>query len=80
LAEAYLGYDDIGWFLLGAAGIGAAVAVPASLAALRGGLPGWFGWLGVALGSCPSGRSPSSGCSRGWLDRDRLDRDAGRAR
>jgi hypothetical protein len=50
-AEAYLGYDDIGWFLLGAAGMGAAVmAVPASLAALRGGLPGWLGWLGVALG------------------------------
>jgi hypothetical protein len=50
-AEAYLGYDDIGWFLLGASGIGAAVmAVPASLAALRAGLPGWLGWLGVALG------------------------------
>lgn len=50
-AEAYLGFDDIGWFLLGAAGIGAAVmAVPASLAARRGGLPGWLSWLGVALG------------------------------
>ena len=50
-AEAYLGYDDIGWFLLGASGIGAAVmAVPASLAALRAGIPGWLGWLGVALG------------------------------
>ena len=50
-AEAYLSYDDIGWFLLGAAGIGAAVmAVPASLAARRGGLPGWLAWLGVALG------------------------------
>jgi hypothetical protein len=50
-AEAYLGYDDIGWFLLGAAGVGAAVmAVSASLAAKRGGLPGWLGWLGVALG------------------------------
>lgn len=50
-AEAYLGIDDIAWFLLGAAGIGAAMmAVPASLAALRGGLPGWLGWLGVAAG------------------------------
>ena len=50
-AEAYLGINDIAWFLLGAAGIGAAMmAVPASLAALRGGLPGWLGWLGVAAG------------------------------
>ena len=50
-AEAYLAFDDIGWFLLGVAGIGAAVmAVPASLAAMRGGLPAWLGWAGVALG------------------------------
>ncbi len=34
-AEAYLAVDDIGWFLLGAAGVGAALmAIPASLAAL----------------------------------------------
>ena len=39
-AEAYLGYDDVGWFLLGAAGVGAALMiVPASLAAIRAGLP-----------------------------------------
>lgn len=50
-AEAYLAIDDIGWFLLGAAGIGAALmAVPASLASLRTGLPGWVGWVGVAAG------------------------------
>ena len=50
-AEAYLGYDDVGWFLLGAAGIAAAVmAVPASIAAIRAGLPAWLGWLGVAAG------------------------------
>jgi hypothetical protein len=50
-AEAYLGYDDVGWFLLGASGIAAAVmAVPASLAAMRAGVPAWLGWLGVAAG------------------------------
>jgi hypothetical protein len=50
-AEAYLGYDDVGWFLLAAAGVGAALmAVPASLAAMRCGLPAWLGWLGVAAG------------------------------
>ena len=51
-AEAYLAIDDIGWFLLGAAGIGAALmAVAASLAALRGGaVPTWLGWLGVVVG------------------------------
>ena len=50
-AETYLAIDDIGWLLLGAAGIGAAVmAVPASLAALRAGLPAWLGWLGVVAG------------------------------
>jgi hypothetical protein len=55
-AEAYLGYDDIGWFLLGAAGIGAAaMAVPASLAAVRGGLPSRLGWLGVTLGIASAG-------------------------
>ena len=51
-AEAYLAIDDIGWFLLGAAGIGAALmAVAASAAALRGRVvPGWLGWLGIAAG------------------------------
>ncbi len=51
-AEVYLAIDDISWFLLGAAGVGAAMmAVPASVAALRhGAIPGWLGWLGVALG------------------------------
>ena len=37
-ARAYLGYDDVGWFALGMAGVAAAVmAVPASLAAVRAG-------------------------------------------
>ena len=51
-AETYLAIDDIGWFLFGAAGIGAAlIAIPASLAALRGGaVPTWLGWLGVVVG------------------------------
>ncbi len=50
-AEAYLGYDDVGWFLLGAAGVGAALMiVPASLAAIRAGVPAWLGWLGVVAG------------------------------
>ena len=50
-AEAYLGIDDIAWFLLGGAGIGVAImAVPASLAAMRAGLPAWLGWLGVVAG------------------------------
>ena len=51
-AEAYLTFDDVGWFLLGASGVGAALmAVPASLAALRSrSVPSWLGWLGVVLG------------------------------
>ena len=50
-AEAYLGIDDIAWFLLGGSGIGAALmAVPASLAAIRAGVPAWLGWLGVTAG------------------------------
>jgi hypothetical protein len=50
-AEAYLGYDDVGWFLLGGAGVGAAVmCVPASIAAIRAGVPAWLGWLGVVVG------------------------------
>ena len=50
-AQAYLSYDDIGWFVLAAGGIAAAVmAVPASLAAIRAGLPAWLGWLGVVAG------------------------------
>jgi hypothetical protein len=50
-AQAYLSYDDIGWFLFGAAGVAAAVmAVPGSLAAIRAGVPAWLGWLGVAAG------------------------------
>jgi hypothetical protein len=48
---AYLAVDDIGWFVLAIAGVGAAVmAVTASLAALRGGVPAWLGWLGVLAG------------------------------
>lgn len=50
-AQAYLSYDDVGWFVLAAGGVAAAVmAVPASLAAMRSGLPGWLGWLGVLAG------------------------------
>ena len=50
-AEAYLGYDDVGWFLLGTAGVAAALfIVPASIAAIRAGLPAWLGWLGVLAG------------------------------
>jgi len=50
-AQAYLSYDDIGWFVLGMAGVAAAVmAIPASLAAIRAGLPAWLGWLGVVAG------------------------------
>jgi hypothetical protein len=50
-AQAYLSYDDIGWFVLAAGGVAAAVmAVPASLAAMRAGLPSWLGWLGVVAG------------------------------
>lgn len=51
LGEAYLAIDDIGWLALGAGGVGAAVmAVVASRAALRAGVPAWLGWLGVAVG------------------------------
>ena len=50
-AQAYLSYDDVGWFLLGVTGMAAAViAVPASIAAMRGGLPAWLGWAGVLAG------------------------------
>lgn len=52
LAETYLGIEDIGWVVLGGAGIGAGLMiVAASLAALRAGwVGGWLGWVGVALG------------------------------
>jgi hypothetical protein len=51
-AQAYLSYDDVGWFVLGAGGVAAAVMiVPASLAAIRAGLPAWLGWLGVVAGA-----------------------------
>jgi hypothetical protein len=40
-AQAYLAVDDVGWFVLAAAGVGAA---------MRGGLPAWLGWLGVLAG------------------------------
>jgi hypothetical protein len=50
-AEAYLTYDDAAWVAFAAAGVGAALmAIPASLAAIRGGLPKWLGWLGVLAG------------------------------
>jgi hypothetical protein len=52
-AASYLAIDDIGWFLFGAAGAGAALmAVPASLAAVRArAVPVWLGWLGVLVGA-----------------------------
>jgi hypothetical protein len=51
-ASAYLMIDDVGWFLFGTAGVGAALmAIPASLAALRAGIPAWLGWLGVLAGA-----------------------------
>lgn len=50
-AEAYLAIDDIGWLALGAGGVGAAVmAVVASRAAMRVGIPVWLGWVGIVLG------------------------------
>ena len=50
-AQAYLSYDDIGWFVFGTAGVGVALmAVPTSLAAMRSGLPAWIGWLGIVAG------------------------------
>jgi hypothetical protein len=50
-ASAYLAYDDVGWFFLGSAGVGAALmAVPASVAAMRAGLPTWLGRIGVVAG------------------------------
>lgn len=50
-AEAYLTFDDAAWVTLAAAGVGAALmAVPASLAAIRSGVPKWLGWLGILAG------------------------------
>ena len=50
-AEAYLTFDDAAWVTLAAAGVGATLmAVPASLAAIRGGVPKWLGWLGILAG------------------------------
>ena len=50
-AKAYLTYDDAAWVAFGAGGVGAALmAIPASLAAIRGGVPAWLGWLGVVAG------------------------------
>ena len=51
-AEAYLGYDDVGWVLLGLGGISIGVMIiGVSLAALELGIvPTWVGWVSVALG------------------------------
>jgi hypothetical protein len=51
-AETFLGIEDIGWFMLGGAGVAAALMIiVASVGARRGGLvPAWAGWVGVALG------------------------------
>jgi hypothetical protein len=51
-ASAYLMADDIGWLLLGGAGVGAGLmAIGASLVALRANaVPAWAGGLGVVAG------------------------------
>jgi hypothetical protein len=51
-ADAYLGYDDAGWVLLGLSGISiGTMIIGVSLAALdHGWLPKWAGWLSLALG------------------------------
>lgn len=51
-AETFLGIEDIGWFMLGGAGVAAGLMIiVASVGARRGALvPAWAGWLGVALG------------------------------
>jgi hypothetical protein len=51
-AEAYLGYDDAGWVLLGLAGVSIGTMIIAvSLAALdHGWVPKWAGWVSLALG------------------------------
>jgi hypothetical protein len=51
-AETYLGFEDIGWFMLGGAGVAAGLMIiVASIGARRGGLvPAWASWIGVALG------------------------------
>ena len=55
-AEAYLSYDDAAWVIFAAAGLGAALmAIPASLAAIRAGVPTWLGWLGVLAGVLSAG-------------------------
>jgi len=51
-ANAYLLIDDLGWVLLGGAGVAFAVmAVAASVAALRSAVvPAWLGWIGAVVG------------------------------
>jgi hypothetical protein len=51
-ANAYLLIDDIGWVVLGGAGVAfALMAVAASVTALRSGVvPTWLGWLGAIAG------------------------------
>lgn len=51
-AEAYLGYDDVGWVLIALGGISiGAMIIGASLAALELGIiPKWAGWVSIALG------------------------------
>jgi hypothetical protein len=51
-ANAYLAFDDIGWFVLGGSGVAFAVmALAASIAALKSrAVPTWLGWLGAIVG------------------------------
>jgi hypothetical protein len=51
-AQAYLLYDDFGWFSLAVSGVCAGLMIiGVSLAAMRlGWAPAWLSWLGIALG------------------------------
>jgi hypothetical protein len=51
-ADAYLGYDDVGWVLLALAGVSIGIMIiGVSLAALElKSVPKWAGWVSLALG------------------------------
>jgi hypothetical protein len=66
-AEAYLGYDDVGWLMLGAGGVAAALAiVAASTAARRAGLSAGSHGSAWSPASSRSSRSCSWECWPGW--------------
>jgi hypothetical protein len=66
-AETYLTIDDIGWMLLGAAGVGAALmALATPRAAMRAGvIPGRLAWLGLAAAVASLATIPFLGSSPG---------------